>query len=339
MEVAAGGGEPFQVVLLDCHMPEMSGLELAAAIRGARALRGARLVLLTSTGDHRARARELGVRAYVTKPVRRARLLETVAEAAGDASAQPPAPTPAAITRPPAPAGARRVLVAEDNEVNQLVIETMLARRGFAVDVAVNGREALEMVAAGAYAAVFMDCQMPELDGYEATASLRAGEPDGTRLPVIAMTAHAMKGDRERCLQAGMDDYLSKPLRPEQLDAVLERWLGRDGRQAVDPLIDEARMRTFRDDYPDVVDQLVDLFMQSTPPLLGELREAVDGDDGERLRRAAHKLKGSCQNIGATFMATLCGSLEAGEHDPRATLDGLHAALDPTEQAIRRALT
>jgi two-component system, sensor histidine kinase and response regulator len=337
MEVAAGEGRPFEVVLLDCHMPEMNGIELAAAIRGARALRGARLVMLTSTGDHRARARELGISAYLTKPVRRARLLETVAEAARDADVDSTA-YPAAPAAPPAPAGAPRVLVAEDNAVNQLVIETMLTKRGFAVDVAVNGREALDKLAGGGYAAVFMDCQMPELDGYEATASLRASEPAGTRLPVIAMTAHAMKGDRERCLQAGMDDYLSKPLRPEQLDAVLERWLGLPHRPAAEQLIDEARMRTFRDDYADVVDQLVHLFMQSTPPLLGELREAVEGDDSERVRRAAHKLKGSCQNIGATFMATLCRSLEAGEDDPRTTLDGLDAALDPTERAIRRAL-
>jgi two-component system, sensor histidine kinase and response regulator len=186
------------------------------------------------------------------------------------------------------------------------------------------------------------------VDGYAATGRIRAQEGEGERLPVIAMTAHAMKGDRERCLEAGMDDYLSKPLRPDALDAVLERWLGLapsgDGAPApevaaaADALIDEARMRTFRDDYGDIVDQLVDLFLSSTPPLLDELRDAAAGDDHDELRRAAHKLKGSCQNIGATFMATLCRSIEAGEGDVRASVEELSAALDPTEIAIRRAL-
>jgi HPt (histidine-containing phosphotransfer) domain-containing protein len=144
-----------------------------------------------------------------------------------------------------------------------------------------------------------------------------------------------------------MDDYLSKPLRPEALDAVLDRWLGPapaaggadDVKAAADDLIDAARMRTFRDDYPDIVDQLVDLFVQSTPPLLGELRTAFEEDDRDELRRTAHKLKGSCQNIGATFMATLCRSLETAEDDVDAMLAELDGAFAPTEAAIRRALT
>jgi two-component system, sensor histidine kinase and response regulator len=128
------------------------------------------------------------------------------------------------------------------------------------------------------------------------------------------------------------------------LDEVLERWLGitaPDGapdQAAVDALIDEARMRTFRDDYPDIVDQLLNLFLQSTPPLLDELRAAVDGGDGDELRRAAHKLKGSCQNIGATFMATLCRALETGDGDARAQLDELDGAFASTEAALRGAL-
>jgi HPt (histidine-containing phosphotransfer) domain-containing protein len=161
---------------------------------------------------------------------------------------------------------------------------------------------------------------------------------------VIAMTAHAMAGDRERCLAAGMDDYMSKPLRPEVLDEMLERWLGvaRAGDtpvepedDAVDALIDAARMRTFRNDYPDIVDQLLELFLQSTPPLLEELRAA---DDPEVRRRAAHKLKGSCQNIGATFMATLCRSLETAEGDVSETLDDLEEAFSSTEAALRKEL-
>ena len=183
-------------------------------------------MMLTSSGDHRGAAREAGVEHMLTKPVRRARLLAAVAEALGDRPSAP-APVPAGVRAPAAPGGAR-VLVAEDNPVNRMVIEGMLAARGVAVDVAENGREAIERVRDGVYAAVFMDCQMPELDGYAATAGIRAAEAEagGPRLPIVATTAHAMAGDRERCLQAGMDDYLSKPLRPEELDRVLARWLG-----------------------------------------------------------------------------------------------------------------
>ena len=232
--------------------------------------------------------------------------------------------------------GRARVLVAEDNPVNQLVVETMLAKRGFAVDIAGDGQEALARLAQADYAAVFMDCQMPNLDGYSATRRIRA---DGRRLPVIAMTAHAMKGDRERCLEDGMDDYLSKPLRSDVLDEVLGRWIAPAPEPAaIEALIDEARMRSFRDDYPDIVDRLLELFLDSTPPLLDELQAAADAGDGDELRRAAHKLKGSCQNIGATFMATLCRSIETGDGDAAATVAELDTALALTETAIRQAL-
>ena len=332
LEAAAAAGEPFDVVVLDGQMPGMDGFELAAAIWDEPALRGVRLVMLASTGDHRARAREVGIPTYLTKPVRRERLLEAV----GDASRRDDEQPEPAATAATAPGSAVRVLIAEDNPVNQLVIQTMLTKRGFAVDTAADGVEALARLATGSYAAVFMDCQMPNLDGYTTTARIREREGAGQRLPVIAMTAHAMKGDRERCLEAGMDDYLSKPLRPDALDQVLERWLGTA--PAIESLIDDARMRTFRDDYPDIVDQLLDLFLTSTPPLLDELRTAADAGDDDALRRAAHKLKGSCQNIGATFMTTLCRTIEAGEGDLGETVAELDGALERTEIAIRQAL-
>ena len=245
LQAAAAAGEPFDVVVLDGQMPGMDGFELAAAICDDPALADVRLVMLASTGDHRARAREVGIPTYLTKPVRRERLLEAVA----DASCRDELVAPAPAT--PALASEVRVLIAEDNAVNQLVIETMLTKRGFAVDIANDGVEALARLATGSYGAVFMDCQMPNLDGYSTTARIREREGAGERLPVIAMTAHAMKGDRERCLEAGMDDYMSKPLRPDVLDEVLERWLGvkpavraeTSAQPAIDALIDDARMR------------------------------------------------------------------------------------------------
>jgi HPt (histidine-containing phosphotransfer) domain-containing protein len=141
-----------------------------------------------------------------------------------------------------------------------------------------------------------------------------------------------------------MDDYLSKPLRPEELHVVIERWVGTVSdpperrEEAIGALVDEARMRTFRDDYPEIVEQLVELFAESSPPLIGELRVAVESADAAAIGRSAHKLKGSCQNIGATRMADLCRTLEAGETDPLTTLAELEAAFSSTEAAIRQAV-
>jgi PAS domain S-box-containing protein len=291
MHAAAREGAPFELVVLDGQMPEMDGIELAEAIGLAPSLRAARLVMLTSTTDRRLAARDAGIHHYLQKPVRRARLLETLAEVMGTAESEP---APAPVRRAPRVAGSRdTLLVVEDNVVNQRVIEAMLVKRGYAVEHAANGREALTLLSMRSYALVFMDCQMPEMDGYAATAAIRAREQDGQRLPIVAMTAHAMKGDRERCLAAGMDDYLSKPLRPDELDAALERRLGaraaaapkatRAAEAAGDPfqaLLDEARMRVFRVDYPEIVPQLIELFVESTPPLIDELRAGVNRGDG-----------------------------------------------------------
>jgi CheY-like chemotaxis protein/HPt (histidine-containing phosphotransfer) domain-containing protein len=304
--------------------------------------------MLTSSGDHRPAARTAGVEHMLTKPVRRARLLEAVAEAAGERGSEPVAAVPAQA--PPAAVGAH-VLVAEDNAINRLVIEGMLAARGISVDVASNGREALDLLARGAYVGVFMDCQMPELDGYGATAAIRAGEQrtGDAHLPVIAMTAHAMAGDRERCLAAGMDDYLSKPLRPDELDRVVAEWItpsapaeaaagGAPSESAAfEGLIDEARVTLFRDEYADVAGRLADLFAETTPELLVTLRDAHAGGDAEALGRAAHKLKGSCQNVGASFMATLADAIERGDA-PAGVMDELEAAFEPTRDALNDAL-
>ncbi len=346
MHSAARAGEPFEVVILDGQMPGMDGIELARAISMAPSLRAARLIMLTSTVDRRLAAREAGVHHYLTKPVRRARLLETVADAMGTLAPSGPAGDPRAASA--APTGTHSILVVEDNAVNQRVIEAMLDKRGFAVDCAANGREGLSMIASRPYALVFMDCQMPEMDGYEATAALRSGEAGSVkRLAVVAMTAHAMKGDRERCIAAGMDDYLSKPLRPEELDAVLERWLGAapaaaaPAAAAPDPsaaLVDEARLRVFRDDYPEIVEQLVDLFVDSTPPLLRELRDGAESGDGDAVKRAAHKLKGSCQNIGASGMAAQAARLEHAAAAAPDQLTDLEVAYEATCDALRAAL-
>jgi two-component system sensor histidine kinase/response regulator len=230
MRAAARAGRPFHLAILDCMMPLMSGLDLAAVIRSDPALSGTRLLMLTSSGTGRATAAKIGIDGLVAKPVRQSRLREEIARVLAVTAHTPPTERPvehptgpetAGVTAGPSP----RILVVEDIPVNQFVIRRMLERRGCVVDIAADGQEALERHAVAQYDLIFMDCQMPRLDGYQATAGIRAREGTSAHTPIIAMTAHAMKGDRERCLQAGMDDYVPKPLDPVVIDEVLIRTL------------------------------------------------------------------------------------------------------------------
>jgi PAS domain S-box-containing protein len=348
LEAAAADGLAYQVIVLDNQMPEMSGLEVARAVRASRVLRACRVVMLTSTGDRWGSSGGSDVDHCLTKPVRRAQLLEAIAAvfAREPVRAGGGAPPPGAVGAPgaaPEPDAAAivtrgRVLVVDDNPVNRVVMEAMLGERGLAVDLAEDGGEALIMLAP-AHLAVFMDCQMPNIDGYEATARIRAGESGRVRVPIIAMTAHALEGDRERCLLAGMDDYLSKPLRSPDLDAVLERWVrvaATDGTAEAGPLIDEARVRSFNVDYRCMADELWTVFYAATPPLIGELREAVERGDAEECRRLAHKLRGSSETVGATRMATLSSALEQGGPGGLAVVADLETAYDRTRDELLR---
>ncbi|HYP49007.1 MAG TPA: response regulator, partial [Thermoleophilaceae bacterium] len=218
----------FEVVVADIGTSGAGAVELAGEMDTMPALRETPVIMLSRTQEQRQAAQLAGCDRLLGKPVRRGQLFEAVAEAAaGEHASVTAAPTRVAAF---ASSNSRPLLVVEDNAVNQLVIKKMLAARGFTVEIAGNGLEALEFLSGGHdFAAVFMDCQMPELDGYGATAQIRAREHGVSRLPIIAMTANTMKGDRERCIDSGMDDYLPKPLRPGQLDAVLERWIGPSG--------------------------------------------------------------------------------------------------------------
>jgi PAS domain S-box-containing protein len=341
LHAAAAAGEPYELVVLDCHMPEMDGIELTREIRATPRLRSSRLLMLTSTGGDMDAAREAGVDRYLGKPIRRARLLEAVAELLTGAPAERAAPeAPAAAPQADAVPIRGRVLVAEDNPVNQLVITGMLARRGYEADVVADGEAAVARLRHGEHAAVFMDCQMPVLDGYEATGRIRAGEEGGdARVPVIAMTAHAMAGDRERCLAAGMDDYMAKPVRADELDAVIDRWLDHDGADAQPTdgaLVDAGRILALRDDYPDMAEQLVDVFEQATPSVLAELRAAAERADAEAVCRAAHRLKGSCQNMGATAMAAISEALERDAAGAVAAASELDDLFPRTVEEVRR---
>jgi PAS domain S-box-containing protein len=221
--------EPFELVLLDYQMPQMDGVELARHIKADPALAGLKLIMLTSMGvrGQREQARAAGIDGYLVKPVRLSQLYDCLATVMATPERLPPAATRAAAEserRPPPVVHGPRVLLAEDNLVNQTLARRMLEKLGCFVDVVGTGREALAAVARHDYAIVFMDCQMPEMDGFEATAAIRRGESGSRRVPIIALTASAMQGDREECLAAGMDDYLSKPLGQRDIERMLRRW-------------------------------------------------------------------------------------------------------------------
>jgi CheY-like chemotaxis protein len=227
---ALEAGEPYTLVLTDMHMPKMDGFQLVEHIRQRPELNAATIMMLTSAGGKggAARCQELGISGYLLKPVRRSELREAIGLALGPRQQTgpiPPIPRPSRSDK--REQAALRVLLAEDNAVNQRLAVRMLEKRGHHVTLAANGREALEAMEKDRFDLVLMDVQMPEVDGLEACAALRRKEKekgDGAHVPVVALTAHAMRGDRERCLAAGMDDYLTKPIRPRELDAMLEKY-------------------------------------------------------------------------------------------------------------------
>ena len=221
-------GEPYRLILIDAHMPEMDGFGLTHEIRNDPALAGLALIMLSSAGQRgdAGRCRELGMAAYLTKPVGRSELCDTIRRVLGSGPAEEPAP--ALITRHTLREARRepRILLADDNRVNQMLAIRLLQKRGYQVEVAGNGREAVDKSASGEFDAILMDVQMPEMDGFEATAAIRERESgNGGHIPIIAMTARAMKADRDRCLDAGMDGYVAKPIRPEELMRELEAHL------------------------------------------------------------------------------------------------------------------
>jgi CheY-like chemotaxis protein/HPt (histidine-containing phosphotransfer) domain-containing protein len=249
------------------------------------------------------------VSACVEKPIRRARLLEVLSDVVCGPPDQAALPTPDEEARPPA-AGAR-ILVIEDTPINQLAATSMLQELGYHADVVESGHAGLAALQRDSYAAVLMDCQMAGLDGFQTTAEIRGREGAGSRTPVIAMTASAMLGDRERCLAAGMDDYLAKPVRLKALAAALGRWVPRvagHGSLEAQTLVDLDRLASRG--QPDVVDELVALFRQEAPRRVAALQAALDADDAEALRQAAHKLRGTAAAVGAREVCDLSGEIE-----------------------------
>jgi PAS domain S-box-containing protein len=322
LRAAARGGSPFDVAILDMQMPGMDGLTLARVIKAEAAISTVKLVLLTSIGHagQGGEARAAGIAGYLTKPVDEADLHDCLVDVI---FGRPRGPARPLVTRhsirEDRPRSEARVLVAEDNEVNQKVAVRTLEKLGYRVDVVATGKEAAAACARNAYAAVLMDNQMPEMDGFEATARIREQEGEARHTPIIAMTASAMPGDRERCLLAGMDDYVSKPVSLESLGEVLGRFVptasteaapapGTGGGGPVDPAVLDQLVAI--DEGGALLAEVIDTFLRLAPVRLNALMKAARRKDAAALERAAHSFLGSCANLGATRMAELCARLE-----------------------------
>jgi signal transduction histidine kinase/CheY-like chemotaxis protein/HPt (histidine-containing phosphotransfer) domain-containing protein len=346
---AVAEARPYDVAILDMHMPGMDGLELARAIRADAAIAGTRLLMLTSVGvDGEAEAlREAGVVAHLTKPVRQSELYNGLAEAMGR-----PRRT-ARRAEPAAPLARVRgtVLLVEDNAVNQEVAREMLASLGVDVHVAEDGEQALSVLATARYDLVLMDCQMPKLDGFEATRRLRARErAEGSlRTPVVALTANAMQGDREECIAAGMDDYVAKPFTSVQLLLVLRRWLpeaperpaaapAEASAQATPSALDPRALDAIRSIDPvrgdRILARVASAWLDTAPAQLDALRKALASGDAGALRDPAHALKSSSANLGAQRLSQVVRELERLGRD--GFLDGADALIEEAARELER---
>jgi signal transduction histidine kinase/CheY-like chemotaxis protein/HPt (histidine-containing phosphotransfer) domain-containing protein len=309
LHTAAEAADPYDVALLDFNMPGENGIELARRITASPSLHRTRLILLASSGHPASEQAATGIGQQLIKPIRQSRLLDAIAAAmaAGDGTPAParvPAGAPAPAPAPVASAAGRRILVAEDQLVNWTLIERLLTKRGHVVVNVKTGGEAVDMLDTETFDLVLMDCQMPGMDGYDATGEIRRIEAErhGRRVPIVAMTANAMQGDRERCLAAGMDDYLAKPIAREMLDAMLTRWLAAagDDEMRLDPARLEALRSVFsEDDLAGILGELATTITNG----LHEMQQAAAQRDRDALLAMAHRLKNSAGMIGATHLS------------------------------------
>jgi signal transduction histidine kinase/DNA-binding response OmpR family regulator len=310
-------GDPFDVAILDVSMPEMDGIELATAIREKCKPESLALIMCSSLGRREARTEALSIAAFLNKPLKQSQLYDALASiyagAAEPAAREPVAPTIDAQMASRVPL---RILLAEDNAVNQKLALRILAQMGYRADVAGNGLEAIQALERQAYDVILMDVQMPEMDGLEATRQICQRWPVGKRPRIIAMTANAMQGDREMCLAAGMDDYLSKPIRVSELVAALTRVkpTAVGGETVSDGAVIDAA--TFDELVASTggeaafIQELIDTYLTDAPSLFAQMRSALAARDAETFRRAAHSLKSNSASLGALSLSAMAKELE-----------------------------
>ncbi len=337
---AAAAQEPFDAAILDLHMPGMDGLQLAQAIRAEPQLAAIRLLMLTSVGYDAGAPGAPAVEGWVTKPIRNNLLRQAVLGLLQNRprvevrEAPSPSREPAAV-----PTQGHRILLVEDTPVNREVAIGMLEMLGYHIHAVENGRLAVDAVARERFDVVLMDCQMPEMDGFTATRTIREQErsaPDHPHVPIIALTANAMEGDRTRCLAAGMDDYLAKPFTMVQLSGLLSQWLAKtqpaggapaatqpadppDGpvEPTVSPAVAEIDKTAWdairalqRPGRPDILAKVLAAYLDDSRQLVEEIRTAVETQDADTLTKAAHRLKSSSAQLGALTTAAHCKELE-----------------------------
>jgi len=363
LERACQTGKPFPLLLVDAHMPEMDGFGLVDRIQRSPSLGLAPVIMMLSSGGQpgdAVRCRELSIAAYLTKPVRQSELLDAVLTVLGASPSMQPITT--LVTRHSLRESKRllRILLAEDNAVNQKLAVRLLEKQGHKVEVAGDGREALEFLARHPFDLVLMDVQMPEKNGFEVTAVIRNREREtGEHLPIIAMTAHAMKGDRERCLEVGMDGYVSKPIQVRELfetiekvtapstagGATTESTASFDDIAATEPqpfrepvstqeIVDPRIVLAMVEGDLELLREMVDLFLSESNQLMLEIRESVKGCDPQLLELAAHRLKGSVGNftIKGAYEAALRLEVMGKERD----LQHADEAIAELQQAMER---
>jgi len=344
---AAEEGQLFDFGVVDLNMPGMDGISLARELKADPSTASMSLFLLSSSGARFGPGETdlKGFAASLTKPVRSSELFDCLVVSLGDElSVDLAMPLGAPVVDP---GSAGLVLLVEDNKMNQLVGSKVLERLGYRYEIANHGGEAVSAVLQGAYDAVLMDCQMPEMDGYEATAEIRRLEGAHRHTPIIAMTAAAMDGDRERCLEAGMDDYITKPVRIESVAEVLSRWVSIAGsveaevhevREQDHQVLDEAQigmLRTLDDGAGTLLSEIVGEFIAQTDDARRNVAKSVRDSDAPAVARAAHTLKGASANVGASALAAVCAGMEMQARMGK--LDGAAALMEQFDVEFARA--
>ncbi len=356
---AKTAGDPFHVAILDMQMPGMDGETLGRAIKRDPALNGTRLIMLTSVGGRGnvARFAEAGFDAYLTKPIKQSSLYDCLAVILGAADAPPSSLAPPILTQHTVADTVRgdvAILLAEDNPMNQEVARRILLKFGYRPIIVDNGRAAVDRYTSGDFDLILMDLQMPELGGFEATALIREFDAkSGRHVPIIAMTAYAMKGDRERCIEAGMDDYISKPIDGDVLRATIEKWTKdilrarrpaesarqspaaaapAPGRNAVPA--DLSRLQQLAEGDKAIVERLINLFLDDAGQHGKLLRDAVEKRDAKRVESEAHRIKSGASQVGAEALCGLAAELEGLGRT--ATLDAADKILTAFEAEYHR---
>jgi two-component system, sensor histidine kinase and response regulator len=316
MEAARKKGSKFRAILIDARMPGMDGFQLAEKIKHKSDLAQPIILMLTSAGQpgEAVRCNELGIAAYLLKPLAKADLLSALLRVLSHGHEES---VPSLVTRHTLRESAQKlhILVAEDNRINQTLMVRVLEKMGHSSIVASNGREAVALACSQKFHVVFMDVQMPEMDGLAATGAIREAEKStGSHLPIFAMTAHAMKGDRESCLQAGMDGYLAKPVRFSDLEQTLATL------SSGNPSLKEAALAPFSWNRAealgrlggdeDLLRELCQIFLEESPKILRKLRQALAEGDAGAVMRAAHSLKGEVGYLGAGGASQAARQLE-----------------------------